>query len=322
LDHRRGLHLVDAIGGALLVGVFSIALMTDSARTEDLLIQTMLWIGLAASWNIVGGFAYQFSLGHSVFLGIGAYTSTYLFIHGVSPWLGVFVGIAISLAVSLPVGAVTLRMQGHNFALATLAMGFVGLALATSLDSITGGGVGLSAPLRFGWEWMTFREKTPYIFIMFGYAVVTLLVSAMIRRSRLGYSLIAYREDVTAAEAVGIRTTKAKILALLISAGLTATGGTLMAQYILFIDPSSVAGPFRSVEMALLSIVGGLGTVTGPVFGSVLIRPLSEWLRATIGTVFDGAPGIVFGVLLIAVLFTLPRGVAGLVEDLIGRWRR
>lgn len=275
-----------------------------------MIFNTLLWVGIAGSWNIVGGYAGEFSLGHAAFFGIGAYTSTLLYVHlGLSPWLGMVVGAAFAGAIGFMLSWTCFRLRGHFFTLATLAFGQVVHIIATSWRGLTGGSEGLLIPLETGLWLMSFDSKHTYVYLALTYAILVVLFTYVMEMRRLGYSLIAYRENDEAARSLGVNTFKARLTASTISAFLMAIGGTIYAQYTVFIEPESVLPVTLSVQAPLVSIVGGLGTPLGPLFGAVLILPLSQFLRGIFGSSLNGLHLIIYGVVLIVVLLLIPEGL-------------
>lgn len=286
---------------------------------------------LAVAWNIVGGFGGQLSLGHSMFYGIGAYTSALLLQHfGLSPWIGMLPGAALAAVAGAAVSYPCLRLRGPFFALSTIAFLEVLRLLCIHEQDWTGGAAGLIVPLRVGWKWMIFDGKAPYLVIAFGLLALALLVSLAVRHSRFGYYLVAVREREDAALAAGVNSVTVKIVAVMVSAALTALVGTFNAMYTTFIEPSAMFSLGLSIQIAMFSLIGGLGTVAGPIAGTVLVVPLSELARGWLGASANGLHGFVYGTVLVLIVLTLPGGlvgalgarVGGLVDRLPGGTRR
>ncbi len=280
-----------------------------------LFIMVFFYAFLAVGWNIVGGFAGQLSLGHTVFYGIGAYSSTLLFIHmGVSPWLGMLAGGILASLTSVIIGVPCFRLHGPFFAMSTLALGEVFRILATYWRDLTQGTMGISIPVKFGWRNFIFEEKAVYYYVILAFTVVSLGISRWVHRSRFGSNLIALREDEEAAESLGINVPRNKLWAMMISAFLVALGGTFSAQYILFIDPDAEFSVGLSLMIAIFPILGGIGTVWGPVVGAAVLVPLQEFLRAWLGSSLHGLHLFIYGGLLIIVVTFLPRGILDWVQ--------
>lgn len=254
---------------------------------EDLIVTMFFYGTLAAAWNLVGGFAGQISLGHTAFFGIGAYTSTLLYLNsGLSPWLGMLVGAVLSVLVAVGIGIPCFRLKSHFFALATIAFAEVLRLVASYWRGLTKGGVGLLIPFKPAIENFMFRSKLPYAYIALGMMLLMILVSYIIRNSRFGFYLVSLREDQDAAESLGVKTTRCKLIALIISVFFTSISGTFYAQYLLFIDPFTVFSLPFSIELALFTIIGGLGTVIGPIVGAFVLTPLDVLLRGWL----EGSP--------------------------------
>ncbi len=270
---------------------------------------------LGTAWNVLGGYAGQFSFGHSAFFGIGAYTSTLLLVRAVvSPWLGLWAGGALAAGFGCFAGYLAFRygLRGPYFALVTLAFAELLRLLAVNWPAV-GGPLGILIPLPAGgdsWARLQFRDKLPYYYVMLALLGAVLALTYRLERSRLGYALAAVRENEDAAEASGVDTLGSKLAAMAASAFLTALGGTFYAQYYSFIDPTLTFGVAVSVEILLRPIVGGPGTLLGPLLGSLVLTPLSEVTR----WLLRGRAGVdvmLYGAVLVLVISFLPRGLAG-----------
>ncbi len=303
----------------LVVVMAILPLVPQNAFYEDIIVSSFFYGTMALAWNLVGGFAGQISLGHTAFFGIGAYTSTLLYLHfALSPWLGMLVGAVLSTLVAIGIGIPCFRLKSHFFALATIAIGEVLRYLASYWRDLTQGGVGLLIPFKPGIENFMFKSKLPYAYIALALMLVMLLICYGIRNSRLGFHLISLREDSDAAESLGVKTFRSKLAVLIISAFFTSITGTFYAQYLLFIDPFTVFSLGISIEPALFSIIGGLGTVAGPILGAFLLTPLDVLLRAWLGGVSAGLNFIVYGLILMVAVKYFPLGIFGWVESWYG----
>lgn len=300
------------IGFLALSAILWLPLALQSSFVYHLAIQVCVFAGLATAWNIVGGFAGQLSLGHAVFYGIGSYSAGLLVAKfGISPWIGMFAGAAVSSVVALLIAYPTLRLRGPFFSLATIAFLEVVRLLVTHFEGWTGGSAGLNIPLQIGLPWMIFREKWAYLLVAFGFFAVTLLVAWLIRRSRFGFYLIAVREREDAARAVGVNAVRAKIAAAVISAVLTSLIGSFHGMYLTFLEPSAAFSLELSIQIAMFALIGGLGTVAGPVVGTVLVLPVAELARGWLSAFGNGTHGFVYGMLLVFVVLFFPRGLVG-----------
>ncbi|SAL34064.1 branched-chain amino acid ABC transporter [Caballeronia turbans] len=307
LLHPRGY-----MGALALLALLAVPFALQSPFAFHLAVLVCIFGALATAWNIVGGFAGQLSLGHAVFYGIGSYAATLLVIDfGITPWLGMFAGAAISAAAAIVIAYPTLRLRGPFFALATIAFLEVCRLLTVHEESWTGGSAGLNVPLNIGLQWMVFREKWAYLLIAFGFLLVTLWAAWLIRRSRFGFYLIAVREREDAARAVGVNAVKVKIGAAVISAVLTSMIGSFHAMYLTFIDPSAAFSLELSVQIAMFALIGGLGSVAGPLAGAVLVLPIAELARGWLSSFGSGTHGFVYGVVLVLVVLFIPRGLVG-----------
>ncbi len=312
------------VGAVALVILAAGALVFPALFTlpyhRDLAIRVLLYAMLAQAWNILAGYCGQVSLGHAVFFGTGAYTSSALQMHwGVNPWIGLAVGAVVSVALSQAIGYPCFRLRGHYFAIATIAIGEIIHTLAINWEFI-GGARGLTLPIRPD-SLLAFQfsgTKFIYYYIVLALAVVCFATTWWIERSRIGYYLRAIREDTDAARSVGVPVTKYKLIAMAISAGFVSIGGSFYAQYVLYLDPDSVFPLALSILVCLLTVVGGVGTLWGPLVGTALMIPLSEFTRIKFGGTGSGVDLIIYGGLLTAVAVFQPTGLVGLVRG----WRR
>jgi len=286
-----------------------------SPYVVHILVLILFYAFLGTAWNLLGGYAGQFSFGHAAFFGIGAYTSTLLLTRaGVSPWIGLWAGGLAAAAFGCFAGYLAFRygLRGPYFALVTLAFAEMLRLVAVNWPDI-GGPMGILIPLPRDGDSLVrfqFREKLPYYYVMLTLLVLALWLTRRIEAARLGHTLAAIRENEDAAEASGVDTRAAKLWAMGLSSFLTAVGGTFYAQYFSFIDPTLTFGVAVSVEILLRPIVGGPGTLAGPLLGSLILTPLSELTRWAI----RGRPGVdimIYGAILVLVVTFLPRGLAG-----------
>ena len=301
-----------------------LALLVDDAHWLNIIAFTYLMGGLAAAWNIIGGFGGQFSLGHGVFFGIGAYAGAKLYVaFDLSPWLTVLPIALFAALVAMLISWPTFRLRGPFFAIATLAFNEVAFVIAHNLESVTGGPRGIMIPFKAGLANMIFRERWQYALLMFGFVALVIGITIVLRRSRLGYYLLAVREDEDAARASGINVLGVKLRGMALSAGLTAIGGTLFAMYLRFIDPPTIFNLQEvGVKFALLSLIGGIGTIAGPLLGAALIIPFENFLRAELANAVPGLSLAILGLLMVLAALFMKRGVMGAIDDLWARLKR
>lgn len=291
--------------------------------TLNILAYAFLFASLSSAWNIIGGFGGQFSLGHGVFFAIGAYVTANLYVHfGVSPWIALAPAAALAAIVATLVSWPTFRLKGPFFAIATMALNEVAFVLANYFDFFTGGPRGLSLPFKAGLANMIFASRLGYALLMLGLLAVSLLVSAYVCRSRLGYYLQAVHLDEDAARSTGIRVLRVKLAGMAISAALTGVGGAMFAMYLRFIDPPTLLSlPDIGVKFALIALIGGVGTLYGPLAGALLIVPLEFQLRAGLGASIPGANLLVLGIILVLCALFMKRGIVGTARALWDRAR-
>lgn len=303
--------------------VFGLAALTPvfirSAYFLDSLVLILLWGALSAAWNVAGGYAGQVSIGHASFFGIGAYAAALTTTRfNQSPWFGLVAGVLVSIAAGFVIGYLSNRLKGPYFALATIAFSQVLLILASRWRAFTAGSEGIPVPFRPGF-WTLGLGHVAWVYVALVVAVLYYGIQLWLERSRFGYQLAGVREDEDAAEALGIATRRAKVIAVTLSAALTSICGTLWAQYIGFVDPFYVFSVDLSIRFALNAIIGGMGTALGPFLGSLLITSLETYLRAMFSGVQTGFTGIyliIYGAVLILVVRFAPDGIAGLAARL------
>jgi branched-chain amino acid transport system permease protein len=282
----------------------------------NIVVMTFVWAALSGSWNLMAGYGGLVSLGHSAFFGIGAYTTAVLYAnYGISPWIGLVVGIGLTTATAVLISWPCFRLRGAFFSLVTMVFPIVMEILANNWTPLTRGPSGIALPFRPGLDNFMFNSRWSYILAAFALVVIVYGTTRWMHRGRLGLYLIAVRDDQHAAESMGVHPVKVKLLVTTISAALTSAGGFLYAQYILFLDPPSVFSINISVQIALFSLIGGLGTPFGPIVGSVLMTPLDGVLSQFLG---GGPRLLIYGSVLLAVVLVAPHGVVGAFK----KWRQ
>jgi branched-chain amino acid transport system permease protein len=294
---------------------FGLPLVLRSPTYLHILILLYLYAYLTTSWNLVGGFAGVLPLGHAAFVGIGAYTSTVLSLqYGISPWLGMLVGALLSAVVGVIIGLPTFKMRGAYFALATIAFAEGIRVMVENIDYLgplqLNGPRGLQIPpLKLGFWSFMFADKEPYYYIILAMLTGVIALTWFVSRSKLGYYLVAGGEEPEAAQALGVNVARAKLIAMAMSSFLTAFAGTFWAQFTLYIHPKSVMSLDISFEIAFIALIGGRGSIAGPLLGALLLRPVGDFSRIYFGSTLPGLHLIIFGVVLILVMLYQPRGL-------------
>lgn len=285
-----------------------------SQTLVNLALLTAVSAALGQAWNIAGGFGGLTSFGHAVFFGVGAYAAAIVQTRfGLSPWLGLPLAALLGAGVGYSIGVAAFRagLRGAYFALVTLAFAEAFRVLANSLE-LTGGGLGILIPLRNGIAQFQFADRRVSYAMALVLLALTLAAAAWLRGSRFGARLVAVREGEDAARALGIDPVQVKARALALSGGLTALGGVLYAQTYLYIDPSIAFGTERSVEMLLVAMVGGAGTVLGPVLGAIVLHAIADGARTLTDT--PGVAPMLYGVVLLVVIAVMPGGLTRLLS--------
>ena len=284
-----------------------------------ILIMIALYATLAQAWNIIGGFAGQVSLGNAVFFGIGAYTTTLMMMKlGLSPWLGMPVGMLIAVLISVCIGIPVFRLGGHYFAIATIAVGEIVQTIFINWKEI-GGASGLNQPI-LPQSLINFQfhdTKLPYYYIALAICCIAFLAAWGVERSRLGYYFRALKGDPLAARSLGIDIGRYKLIALATSAALTAMGGAFYAQYVLFIDPESVLPLSLSILICLVAVLGGVNSLWGPLLGAMVLIPLSETTRVYLANLGGGGKAIdlmIYGLLIVLIAVFQPGGLMAMLR--------
>ncbi|MDB5501487.1 MAG: branched-chain amino acid transporter permease, partial [Tardiphaga sp.] len=288
-----------------------------SSFAIDVLIRILLFSFIGVAWNLMGGYAKQLSLGHAAYFGLGAYTSTILQVdYGISPWIGMVAGGCVAMLASLPIGWLCFRLRGPYFTIATIATAQVLMLIFLKFRDFAWGAEGTTIPNLGNAPWMMqFEEKAAYYYVILGLLVVALGVTYWLERSWVGYYLMAIGEDEDAAEAIGVDAPRMKRYIYMASAFLTALAGTFYTQYIYFIDPATAFSFNISIEAALVSIVGGIGTLWGPVIGTVLLETTSAMLQSWLGGSAGGIQLTVYSLILMAVILWRPTGIMGFINE-------
>ena len=341
--------LKSAFIALLLVGLLIIPRYVESPYALHMMILLFMSVAQGQSWNILGGYAGQHSVGHAAYFGVGAYT-TMMLMHskGIVPWIGVWAGMAAVVVVALIIGSICFRLRGPYFVLASIAVAEIMRLSAINLTPLTNGAEGILATeipaFKIGATVVTdFVTKVPFYYIGLFLVLLTLAVTYWVQHSKLGYFFQAIREDQDAAHSLGINIALYKNIGLVISAVLTSLAGSFYGIYVGFVDPPTVLGLDVSVQIMLICIIGGMGTIWGPVLGSLILVPLSEALRSNmvtdllvkIGMVnaeskigiflkenLSHAHVLLYGILVVLVILFMPDGLMGFVKKLAARRNR
>jgi len=313
----------------LLVPVIIVALLPLLPFVNNYIVaavvRALIFIALGQAWNVVAGIGGQLSLGHGVFLGIGCYTTGILFNqYGIPPWIGMWGGVLISLVFALVMGAMTLRMRGVFFALATVAVSLAMVQISRHFVDLTGGADGLALKF-FGDSLWAFQSRTPAPFLYAGLVLVIIYygITRWILVSKFGLEMQAVRDDEVAAAAAGVAVFRTKITGFIVSAMMTALAGTFYMQFYMAIDPEAAFGLSQAIQLQLPALLGGIGTATGPIIGGAIMIFLSEvtnWGSTKLG--IEGLDILVYGLMLLVVVLRAPKGVVGLLPRAIQRGMR
>ncbi len=300
-----------------------VPVLTSSGVILNFVMTALYACLLAQAWNILGGFGGQFSFGHALFFGTGAYAQAILQLQfNVNAWVALPLAMGASAMVGAWVGALSFRygLKGSYFALVTLAFAEVFRIVALSVP-FTGAGVGLMLPLQSSAAAMQFGTRAGFVWLMLGLVALALCVTVWLRHSRFGAYLQAVRDNEDAARAIGVNPFQVKLLATVLSGGLMGAGGAFYVQVFQYIDPSIAYGPHTSVEALVGAIVGGMGTLWGPVVGALALHVLADLTRNLFGQL-PGINMVIYGAVLVMIVMFLPRGIAGSGVSVRTAWQR
>lgn len=305
----------------MLILLFSAPLYVTNSYYIRILVLMCIYGAASTGWNLLGGYANQVSLGHAVFFGIGAYSVLIVQAKwGLSPWLGILLGIVCSVVAAIIIGWPTFQLSGHYFALGTLALLEMFNIVATVWRGLTGGPVGLTSPiLPSSFANLQFDTPSPYLYLAGTFLVLTCVTAWWVRHSKLGLRLEAIRLNPHAALLAGVSLFRTKMTALLFSAAIVAVAGSLYAVLLQFIDPNTAFSFQTTVNMALFAIIGGLRLWWGPLLGAVLLVPLSEVAQLYLTGHLSALAQVAYGLLLVVLILLQPRGIGGWLSSL---WRR
>lgn len=307
-----------AIGALVFLVLLAIPLFFHSSFVLHMYTLIFFYIALTAAWNIPA-FGGQLSLGHASFFGIGAYTAAILYVkYGVSPWIGLFAAAGASMLGGLVLSLPLIRLRGPFFTLASIAFAEVLRMVAIDWRSLTNGSVGINIPFDPSLMNLTFQTGKPFYYISLALAVGVVYLTHRVRYSALGYHLRAAASDDEAAKALGVSTSLVHFTALMLSSCITGVLGLFYVFYIYVLEPQTIFSlDLFSLQPALNGIIGGMGTVWGPVIGAVLMTPLGEFLRFYLGTIQQGLNFVVYGLVLVATVKFIPGGIVSLLTPLL-----
>jgi branched-chain amino acid transport system permease protein len=306
----------EVLPGVGLLGLLAVMPFVASNALLNFLLSSLIVALAAQGWNLLGGYAGQLSFGHAAFFGTGAYTTAILQLrYGMNAWVGLAAGIALGALVGWVIGALSFRagLRGSYFALVTLAFAEVLRILANAAD-VTGGAAGLLVRMAPGAANLQFPSRATFLWLLLGCVLAVLLLTAWIARGRFGARLVAVRENEDAARALGVDVLRTKLSAIALSGGITAAAGCLYVQNFLYLDANIAYGTWISVEVLIACVLGGSGTVLGPVIGALALHGVGEIAKLALGHIAGPVPGIdlvLFGALLILAVAFLPQGVMG-----------
>ena len=290
--------------------------------TQTYLIHVMILVFmfgmLGVAWNIMGGYAGMFSFGQAAFFGIGAYTSSFLLVtFQVNPWIGLIAGGVVAALMAAAIGYPCSNLRGHYFAIATIAFGeivrihFNNWKLVNAAEGITIPMVNESLA-----NFMFHSSKLPYYYIILAFLLLALVICYFVANSKMGYYFRAIKESHDVAEVLGVNVVRYRLIAIMVSAFLSAMAGTFYAQYILYIDPESVMLLAISIQIVLISMLGGAGTIMGPVIGAAILLPISELTRIWLGHKGTGVDMLIYGFLITLISVYQPQGIWGLFANI------
>jgi branched-chain amino acid transport system permease protein len=312
ITRRRKQELI--VGFLMVAALALLPLAVESTYYRGLIVLTLLYAGLSQGWNVLGGYCGQISLGHALYFGIGAYTSTMLFTRlGIPPTLGMFAGAAVAALAALLVGWPCFRLSGHYYAIATLVVGLMTLLLVNNWDFVNAA-MGITIPFhQDSWANLEFRIPVlPFHYVMLVYATLAWIVAWVVEGSRWGFIWRAVKDDAIAARSLAVRVFPSKMAAAAISGAIVGAGGALYAQYIGFIDPDSALGLSLSVLIALPAVVGGVGTLWGPLLGAAVLIPAQQLSAAWLGNAGNGIDLMFYGALIVILALARPQGLVSL----------
>lgn len=301
---------------AVFVVIALVPRLVTDVYMMNVLILTLLFAALSQSWNLLGGYCGQVSLGHALYFGIGAYATSILYVKfGITPWGGLLAGGIIAALIALALGYPCFRLKGHYFSIATIVIAEIGLLLFHNWD-YAGAALGIQWPFTpdSWWTLQFARDKAPYFYFALALFAITWLVTFAIVESKWGYWWRAVKDNAEAAESLGVTIFHSKMAAAAISAFFTAVGGGFYAAFVSYIDPDSVMHFRFSLLMALPAVLGGVGSLWGPAIGALILIPLAELTRSYLGGSGSGLDLVIYGGLVMIVSLTRPEGILSIIK--------
>jgi branched-chain amino acid transport system permease protein len=309
------------VGLTVLVMLLIFPMVVTQIFPLQIMILVFMYAMLGVAWNIMGGYAGMFSFGQAAFFGIGAYTSSFLLMtFHVNPWIGLIAGGVVAALVAAAIGYPCSNLRGHYFAIASIAFAEI-VRVHFNNWTLVNAAEGMSLPMldESFINFMFHNSKVPYYYIMLAFLILALIVCYFVATSKMGYYFRAIKESHDVAEVLGVNVVRYRLIAIMISAFLSAMAGTFYAQYVLYIDPESVMLLAISVQIVLLSMLGGAGSVMGPVIGAAVLIPIAEVTRVWLGHRGTGVDMLIYGFLITIISVYQPQGVWGLLSRIGNR---
>ncbi|HEX9157421.1 MAG TPA: branched-chain amino acid ABC transporter permease [Syntrophales bacterium] len=316
MNHLTTRQKIAAVVTLVLALAFPLV-FTDTFPIHVMILVYMFGV-LGMGWNIMGGYAGMFSFGQAAFFGIGAYTSSFLLMaFGVNPWIGLVTGGIVAALVAAAIGYPCSNLRGHYFAIASIAFAEI-VRVVFNNWKLVGAAEGLSLPMldeSFA-NFMFHSSKLPYYYIILAFLLLAIGTCYFVATSKMGYYFRAIKESHEVAEVLGVNVVRYRLIAIMIAGFLSAMAGTFYAQYVLYIDPESVMLLPISVQVVLISMLGGAGAVIGPVIGAAVLIPIAEYTRITLGHQGTGVDMLIYGFLIMLISMYQPAGVWGLLSSI------
>jgi branched-chain amino acid transport system permease protein len=309
------------VGLAVMVMLLIFPLVVTQIFPLQIMILVFMYAMLGVAWNIMGGYAGMFSFGQAAFFGIGAYTSSYLLMaFHVNPWFGLIAGGVVAALVAAAIGYPCSNLRGHYFAIASIAFAEI-VRVYFNNWTLVNAAEGISLPMldESFTNFMFHNSKVPYYYIMLAFLLLALVVCHFVATSKMGYYFRAIKESHDVAEVLGVNVVRYRLIAIMVSAFLSAMAGTFYAQYVLYIDPESVMLLAISIQIVLLSMLGGAGSVMGPVIGAAVLIPIAEVTRVWLGHQGTGVDMLIYGFLITIISVYQPQGVWGILSRIGNR---